>query len=47
MFYVDVAIILPREFIQKIILSLSQNPVAAILGPRQIGKTTNKNPHMS
>ena len=40
MFYVDVAIILPRELIQKNIVSLSQNPVVAILGSRQIGKTT-------
>ena len=29
-----------RELTQKIIYSLEQNPVVAILGPRQIGKTT-------
>ena len=29
-----------RELTQKIIRSLSRNPVVAILGPRQIGKTT-------
>ncbi|MEG9863056.1 MAG: ATP-binding protein [Parvularculales bacterium] len=29
-----------RELTQKIIHSLSQNPAVAILGPRQIGKTT-------
>lgn len=29
-----------RELAQKIIRSLSQNPAVAILGPRQIGKTT-------
>ena len=29
-----------RELTQKITRSLSQNPVVAILGPRQIGKTT-------
>ena len=29
-----------RELTQKIIFSLTQNPVVAILGPRQIGKTT-------
>ncbi len=29
-----------RELTQKIIHSLGQNPVVAILGPRQIGKTT-------
>ncbi len=29
-----------RELTQKIITSLDQNPVVAILGPRQIGKTT-------
>ncbi|MCY4265710.1 MAG: ATP-binding protein [Gammaproteobacteria bacterium] len=29
-----------RELAQKIITSLSQNPAVAILGPRQIGKTT-------
>jgi len=29
-----------RELAQKIIRSLSQNPAVAILGPRQVGKTT-------
>jgi len=29
-----------RELTQKIIISLGQNPAVAILGPRQIGKTT-------
>ncbi|MCY4445558.1 MAG: AAA family ATPase, partial [Rhodobacteraceae bacterium] len=29
-----------RELKQKILHSLSQNPAVAILGPRQIGKTT-------
>ena len=29
-----------RELTQKIVRSLSQNPAVAILGPRQIGKTT-------
>ena len=29
-----------RELTQKIVKSLAQNPAVAILGPRQIGKTT-------
>ena len=39
-FYVNIASMYRRELAQKIIRSLSQNPVVAILGPRQIGKTT-------
>ena len=39
-FYVKIVSMYKRELTQKIISSLSQNPVVAILGPRQIGKTT-------
>jgi len=39
-FYINIARMYKREIKQKIIKSLSQNPVVAILGPRQIGKTT-------
>ena len=39
-FDINVARMYKRELTQKIIHSLSHNPAVAILGPRQIGKTT-------
>ena len=39
-FHVNITSMYKRELTQKIIHSLSQNPAVAILGPRQIGKTT-------
>lgn len=38
--YVNIASMYKRELTQKIIKQLSQNSAVAILGPRQIGKTT-------
>ncbi len=39
-FYVNITRMYIRELTQKIIYNLGQNPAVAILGPRQIGKTT-------
>ena len=40
MYNVNIARMYKRELTQKIIKNLGQNPAVAILGPRQIGKTT-------